>query len=223
MLYLIWAPNGQGKTYMGTDWACNALKDISKGRGTRDRVISNYPIQHKKYGSTLMWNRNTSGYNIYNALVIIDEAYRDYNSRDYRGFTKQEHMFFATTRHCNVDVALIVQGINRLDSVIREMIAEFLFVRKYTLPFSDRPLFFKVEGYEDEISIARRYKDNTQHSTQWIRFKQSVASAYDTHYYSGNGEAPEFISWDDVFELEKARLDQESLIIPVDSGVVDDL
>ena len=196
----MWAPNGKGKSYCATDWAVNVLKDISKGRGTIKRVFSNYPIIHNKYGSTLFWNKQTIQYPVRNALIVIDESFKDYSSRNYRGFTTEEHLFFAINRHNNLDIVFIVQGVPRLDTILREMITEFLFVKKYSIPFTNRPLFFKIEGFEDETAIANRYRNNTMHSTSWVRFKKSVGNSYDTHFYGNNDEAPDFINWEDFLK-----------------------
>lgn len=213
MLYVIWGSNGKGKTYCATDWAIKVLKDIHRGRGTKKRVFSNYPIVHKKYGATLFWNKDTINYPIHNALIIIDESYFDYSARDYRGFTKLDHLFFATNRHNDLDIVFLTQGVPRLDTIIREMVTEFLLIRKYGLPFIKRPLFFKIEGFTDEASIANRHRDKTMHSTEWVRFKKSVGNSYDTRFYRNKDVPPTFLDWDHILncvcveDVEKFLLD----------------
>jgi uncharacterized protein YqkB len=204
MIYIIWAPPRKGKTYFATNIAINALKKISKKRGSKNKVFSNYPIFHKKYGSTLFWDKDTYQYNITDSLIIIDEAYRDYNARKYHKFSNEEHTFFATNGHSNNDIFLIAHGIHRLDSVIREMVDQFYFVKKYGIPFVEKPLFFIIEGYLDEIDIANRYRRDAVYSKQWLWFKKSVAECYDTHYFK-NQEEEDFIyeSWIDYYNQKR--------------------
>ena len=213
MIYIIWAPPRKGKTYYATWMAVRALKRIAKGKGNKRNVFSNYPIYHKKWGSTLYLNRDTLNYDITDSLIIFDEAYRDFNSRTFYKFTKKEHTFFATNGHDNNDIILIAHGINRVDSVIREMVDTYFFVKKYGLPFMDRPLLFNIEGYIDLVDIAQRHRRNTAHSSFWLRFSKDVAKAYDTHFFrKPDNPDIEFISWekinDDMIEEYDKKLSE---------------
>lgn len=197
MIYIIWAPPRKGKTYYATWWAVRALKRIYKGKGNKRKVFSNYPIYHKKYGSTLYLDRNTLNYDITDSLIIFDEAYRDFNARTFHKFTKKEHTFFATNGHDNNDIILIAHGIGRIDSVIREMVDTYFFVKKYGLPFSEKPIVFNIEGYIDLIDIAQRHRHNTVYSSFWLRFSKEIGEAYDTHFFrKPDNPDIDFKSWE---------------------------
>ena len=206
MIYIIWAPPRKGKTYYATWWALRVLKAIKKHKGNKKRVFSNYPIYSSKWGSSLYLDRDTIQYDITDSLLIYDEAYRDFNSRKFYEFSKREHTFFATNGHDNNDIVLIAHGINRLDSVIREMVDTYFFVKKYGLPFSDKPILFNIEGYIDLQDIAQRYRRNTVYSSFWLRFSKEVGKAYDTHFFrKPDNPNIEFISWFDMNEEMKEK------------------
>ena len=210
MIYIIWAPPRKGKTYYATHWALKVLKAISKGKGNKRQVFSNYPIYSKKYGSSLYLDRSTLDYDITDSLIIFDEAYRDFNSRTFYKFTKKEHTFFATNGHDNNDIILIAHGINRVDSVIREMVDTYFFVKKYGFPFSEKPIIFNIEGYIDLQDIAQRYRRNTVYSSFWLRFSKEVANAYNTHFFrKPDNEDIDFVTWkqldDDMMSTYKEK------------------
>ncbi|HZK71717.1 MAG TPA: zonular occludens toxin domain-containing protein [Clostridia bacterium] len=180
MIYIFFAPPREGKTYCVTAWA---LKELAKNKR---RVFSNYPIVTDKV-STLVWKPDLVDSDIVDSLIIIDEAYRDFNSRNFKNFSSSEHFFFATNGHNNIDIILIAHSPARLDTVIREMASYFFFVKKVHLPFSTRPLWFRVEGFLDEISLSQRFVHKTlSYSVEHYLFKRSVARAYDTHYFRKN-------------------------------------
>ena len=117
-------------------------------------MFTNYPIVDSDMRSSLVWSPDLVHESIHDALIVIDEAYRDYNSRSFKNFSADEHTFFATNGHNNVDVVLIAQNPARVDVVIREMTNIYYFVRKFQLPFMSRPLWFRVLGFLDEESMA---------------------------------------------------------------------
>lgn len=203
MIYIIWAPPRKGKTYYATLQALKVMQAIKKGKTSKDKVFSNYPIYDKKLGSTLFWNAGTIDYNITDSLIIIDEAYRDYSSRKWQKFTTDEHTFFATNGHNNNDLYFIVHGINRLDPVIREMADMYYFIKKMHLPFMNRPLWFKIENFVDEIEISQRYSKNSHHGVEYNRFNKRVANAYNTHFFR-NVEVPNevYLTWQDLNKKE---------------------
>lgn len=211
MIYIFWAKPRKGKTYTATLWALEYMSKIKRGKTSKDKVFSNYPIFDKKLGSTLFWNAQTIDYNVTDSLIIIDEAYRDYSSRKWQGFTTDEHTFFATNGHNNNDIIFIVHGINRLDPVIREMTDSYYLIKKFCLPFSEKPLFFKVEVYADEIEIAMRYSNRrSTHGAYYQRFKKRVAQAYNTHFFREINEPNiEYLSWLDMKDKLKDKKEVE--------------
>lgn len=216
MIYIIWAAPRKGKTYYATYIAINALKNIQKKKGNKNKVFSNYPIFHKKYGSTLYLDRESLQYDITDSIIIFDEAYRDFNARTFFKFTKAEHTFFATNGHDNNDIYLIAHGINRIDTVIREMVDTYYFVKKYGIPFMDKPLLFNIEGYIDLQDIAQRHRRNSVYSSFWLRFSKEVAESYNTHYFRKPDKKIDFLTWqkmnDDMIEEYQDKIDKGDII-----------
>lgn len=154
MIYLIWAPPSEGKSYIGTHLGVNYLLNSNR------KVYSNYPIvYHKKLPlvqrglnigrkllkkpvkpekifSSLKWEENYIYMGIHDSVIILDEAYM------YKGFssrhkmTDDQHSFFATTGHDNNLVYLIAQHYNRLELIMRENANYWIFVRKTNNPLS---------------------------------------------------------------------------------------
>ena len=154
---IIFAAPGEGKSYYATKQAYDALK---KGRV----VFSNYPIITPAGLSSCIWESTHCHENVQDSLIIIDEAYRDMSSRDFKDFTKEEHTFFATNRHNNNDVLLLAQNPARIDVILREITSEFLFMRKVSIPFTwwlnkleacNLPLVFVAYGYLLETLMER--------------------------------------------------------------------
>ena len=192
---IVFAPPGQGKSYYATH---KARKAMEKGR----LVFSNYPILTPKGISSRIWKPEYALENIQGAMIIVDEAYRDYNSREYKDFTTEVHTFFATNRHNGLDIILIAQNPARVDMVLREITSEFLFMKKIAIPMTEYPLLFVAYGYLDELSLANRHLGESDTLT-FIPFRRKTAKSYDTHFYSNDGEIFEGEPW---ITEEKAKL-----------------
>lgn len=183
MIYLIFGHPGQGKSYTATHFGVQAMR---KGR----QVYSNFPIIDGKRRS-MVWKKE------YSSLpnppikcdVIIDEAYRDYNSRRFAEFTVEDHTYFATNRHNEVNLFICVQNPARIDKVIRE-ISQFILVKKRT--FLWRILGFRLEYYEfeDDLAGGRGKRKEGFYRKEFIWFKKDVARSYDTHYYGKHDQKP---------------------------------
>jgi hypothetical protein len=198
MIYIIWAPPRQGKTYLATRIGVQAMT----GRHPR-RVFSNYPIIDEKTGkSSYVWTPEKTYDNINGSIIIIDEAYRDYNSRNFKGFSTDDHTFFATNGHLGNDIYLIAQNPARIDTVIREMANEYLFVSKFH-PFEFlgwRPFWFKIRvylSYEEFKMMGRLQPYAMFRHIAWKRY----ADAYDTHYYKQE-ERGYHVTWREYLETE---------------------
>ena len=194
VIYIVWAPPREGKTYYCTRWA---LRRLRSGK----TVYTNYPIIDSSGLSSMVWSPELVHESIHDALIIIDEAYRDYNSRNFKSFTEDEHTFFATNGHNNLDIVLIAQNPARVDVVIREMTNVYYFVRKFELPFLSHPLWFRVLGFLDETSMASR-DPKQAYSSELVFFRRSVASAYDTHYFRRGVSDYQGITWREKLESD---------------------
>lgn len=203
MIYLIWGPPGAGKTYFATR---EALRQHGKGRS----VYSNYPVVDARSGwSSYVWKPEYIYETVTDAVIIIDEAYRDYSSREYRKFNADMHTFFATQRHNDLDVFLIAQNPARIDVVIREIVNVFYYVRKwFELPLVRIPLGFTVTGYLTEEDMNSRATDaKAIYSRERIIYSPRVAAAYDTHYFRAGEQTLSPITWS---EYQKTLIVAES-------------
>lgn len=202
---IIFASPGEGKSYLATKYAYDALK---KGRV----VFSNYPIITPGGLSACIWKAEYALENVHDAVIIIDEAYRDMSSRDFKKFTVEEHTFFATNRHNNLDIYLLAQNPARIDVILREITSEFLFMKKISIPFTwwlnkledcNIPFLFIAYGYLDELSLARRH-DGDSDTLRYAFFNRKVAKSYDTHFFS-NDDAVRFegVPWITLVKNQK--------------------
>lgn len=177
MIYIIWGHPGQGKSFFGTAMAVRGLEAGKK-------VFTNYPVFTGKK-SSLIWRPEFAG--LPNpptrCTIIIDEAYRNYNSRKFAGFTIAEHTYFATNRHNELDIYLIAQNPARIDVTIRE-ISQFILMKKVQIPILKFIIGFKAEFYEmlEDLS-ARKAGQKSHYAIEWIWWSKKIARAYDTHFY----------------------------------------
>lgn len=155
----------------------------------------------------MVWTPDLVHESIHDALIVIDEAYRDYNSRSFKSFSGDEHTFFATNGHNNLDIVLIAQNPARVDVVIREMTNIYFFVRKLSLPFVSRPLAFRVLGFLDELSMSSR-DPKMAYSSELVWFRKYVAQAYDTHYFRKSSQEHTGITWKEHIESNLNRNEQ---------------
>jgi hypothetical protein len=213
MIYIVFAPPRQGKTFWVTSLA---LAEMEKKKPKR--VLSNYPILHPKHGFSYKWKMEYI-YDVRDSMIIIDEAYRDISSRKHKEFTVDQHTAFATNGHNNNDFWIIAQSPARVDVIVREMCNVFYFVRKKCIPLTKIPLMFIIEGYLDEQNIAMRHSSNDAiYSTEWCLPRRRVKNAYDTHYFGHSEDMErEYERWEfpegsnmlpnpDRFVLDPVRL-----------------
>lgn len=214
MIYIIWAPPRQGKTFFATYRALREMRKTKKAL----KVYSNYPIISKepltlsqkvknvfrkkenkipnKVLSSYVWRPEFVYESIYDSMIVIDEAYMDYNSRKFQDFDADTHVFFATNGHNHNDIYLIAQSPARLDKIVREMTNVFYYVKKHTFPWSSNPLWFTVEGYlTEEDFVARRSNPDAVWTKEQLTLKKDVARAYDTHYYRSQKQEHKPQTW----------------------------
>ncbi|MFZ2096713.1 MAG: zonular occludens toxin domain-containing protein [Anaerolineales bacterium] len=210
MIIVLTGMPGSGKTCLATQLIYDAWKaDPSR------KIFTNYPVRLGNK-STMIWEPRFMNENIQDSLIVIDEAYRDYNSRkSIRGgdgsLDENTHIQMATNRHNGNTFVLISQNLARLDTVIRE-IAEIWWITKVARPnlkhlaeFDQwHPLWFKAEMYDclDSFKMKAIMGKNAAWKTKRWRFRKKIAQMYDTHYFGDTTEQP-FITktWFNVEEL----------------------
>lgn len=217
MIHIISGPPRAGKTYWVTKKINKLLKEAKKkndsGKPYR-KVFSNFPVI-TPWGSSLIWKPELVNEEIVDSDIFIDEAYQFYNSRNYKGFSANDHLFFALNGHNSNNIYLIAHSPNRLDTVIREMANEFIFVKKISIPFLELPLWFRVETFLDELAISQRYiSKHACYNVEHYLFSKKVANTYNTHFFRKEGEYLKFDSWADVPGYENNLLSEEFIKTP---------
>lgn len=178
-IYIVWGHPGEGKSYNVTREAVKALLD---GKS----VFSNYPIITGKNNEirSFIWKPEYAALQNppTNAVICIDEAYRDYNSREFKNFSKEVHTYFATNRHNGLEIYIIAQNPARIDVALRE-ISQFILCKK--VGFLRWILGFRLEYYEFIEDLSARKMGNREafYRKEFHRFSKKVANAYDTAFY----------------------------------------
>lgn len=207
MIITITGMPGCGKTYL----AVKLIHDAWKQDPER-KIFTNFPVVFGDK-STMKWSPEYTSENLQNSLIVVDEAYRDYNSRKslrVDGLSEDDHLAFATNRHNENTFIFISQNLNRLDTVIRE-ISEIWWVTKMALPsprhFFEfdrwRPLWIKVEMYDclDSFKLKAMIGKGNAYRKKRHLFKMKIARMYDTHFFGDTTEEA-FIS-EPWFEIKK--------------------
>lgn len=193
MIIVLTGMPGSGKSYLATQLIYDAWKDDPDRK-----IFTNYPVRLGDK-STMIWEPEFVNENIRDSLVVIDEAYRDYNSRKFSDFSDNAHVTFATNRHNGNTFVFISQNVARLDTVIRE-IAEIWWISKVAYPTLKsltefdkwHPIWFKAELYDclDSFKMKAMLGKNAAYKKKRWRFKKKVAEMYDTHYYGDCTDPP---------------------------------
>lgn len=204
------APPRQGKTYVVV---AEAIKEMQK----KKEVYSNFPIitPDGKYISKV-WQPEYIYENIQNAIIIIDEAQRDFDSQGHKALDVDEDTFFAASGHNGLEIRVISQNLTRVAKAIRDRMNEFIFVQKgfLSIPFLKnregqwgRPVYFKQTSYLTLEDLESHDKERV-YLTERTLFKNYIAASYDTHYFKKAGE--QFIpdNWMDYIIINKLNIEE---------------
>lgn len=183
-------------------------KKRSKDPEFKGRVFANYPIFHPKLGFCDVWEHGMEKEPIYDSFIIIDEAYRSFNSRKTKTFTDDEHLFFSTNGHNGNDIVLIAQHPNRIDLIIREMVDLFYLVRKLEIPIINRPLWFRLDAYLTMEDYKERYMNkDALYRRERVPFSKYIGNAYDTHFFrKEETHEPLIINWADKLGIDPSQI-----------------
>lgn len=104
---------GAGKSTILTSHAKRALRKRSPYKNVYCNVKLNLP------GIIYIENADFGKYNISDGLVLIDEATLEFDSRDYKNFSRRMVEFFLLHRHFSIDIELFTQQWDGVDRKIR--------------------------------------------------------------------------------------------------------
>jgi len=241
MIYIIAGAPGAGKSYYGTKIAVDEMIKGGKRVITNYPVIHVIPLTRiekflnlyikirnklpyikkidkfktEKVLSSYMWRPEYIELGLSNCLVVLDEAYRYFSSRNFKDFKVNSHLFFATNRHDENYFYLIAQHPNRLDVIIRELANYILYVKKLSPFWSHTPLLFTIYGYLNDMSDSLS-DENIEFKTYCIP-KSYVKKAYDTHYYKHQENEVTYKTW--LEDMNEKQGLEASKIKPVNLAV----
>lgn len=115
---------GCGKTTLLSSLAKKGLRKRSPYKNVYCNVKLNVP------GLIYINISDLGKYNISDGLVLIDEATLQFDSRDYKNFSKNSLTFFLLHRHYNVDIILFTQQWDGVDRKIRVITDRVFYVYK---------------------------------------------------------------------------------------------
>ena len=238
MIYIIWGIPGGGKSYYGTYIAIKEMMkrktnkrvfsnypiQLQISSGIIQKIINIIPIikiENKKIifvkkpplqpivHSTYIWEDRYIYSGITNAVIILDEAYRDFSSKESYDFKKDKHTFFATNRHNDLDIYIIAQHPDRIEVIIREMCNIFYYIFKWKNPITGKPLWFDISGYlSQEDFKLRNLKTDMRFSHERIWFRKQIAEAYDTKFFRKEPKI-EIKRWDEINIPDYFKLKEE--------------
>lgn len=115
---------GCGKTTLLSSLAVKGLRKRSPYKHVYCNVRLNID------GIIYVDNSDFGKYNISDGLVLIDEATLQFDSRDYKNFSKNMLSFFLLHRHYNLDIVLFTQQWDGVDRKIRVITDRVYYVYK---------------------------------------------------------------------------------------------
>lgn len=154
---------GSGKSFALTKIAYNEIK---KGRN----VYANFYIK----GAKKITFEDICTYSFpQDSVVIVDEAGRWFNSRNWKSLPSDVFDLFTMHRHMKMDLYVGVQNFNRIDLALREVIE--LVWWAWNLPFL--PYFIHYGYYDLEKVGAMKEHDKLK----LIWKSRKIRNLYDTH------------------------------------------
>lgn len=121
---------GSGKTTLLAKIACETDRKIENGKKCPyQHIYGNVHFSGLKHYTYIEFS-DLGIYDIRNALILIDEATIEADSRDYKTFSRSSKMFFLMHRHYNVDVVFATQQWDGIDKKIRVITDRVFYIYK---------------------------------------------------------------------------------------------
>lgn len=162
----------------------------------------NNPIFQNIILSSNIWKDEYVDYGLHDCTIILDEAYKIVNCHN--KMTENQHDFWATSGHNNVNIYVIAQNYRRINIIIREL-STFIIISKFSNPLSLLskkgrkqliPLFFTINTYLSETDYMFKYvRKDALYDKKRIIFNKDIANAYDTQQYRRVEKKIEIETW----------------------------
>lgn len=185
--HVVYGRPGTGKTYFLAE---RALRSVRRGRP----AVTDFRLP----GCLQFDDRLLHGEMIYDSDIYLDEAYKYFNSRNFRSFSSSMHDFFSLHRHNGNTIYLGTQHPARLDVVIRELVDDFVLLSATSLPFVDHPVWFTRRFYFDDpcrVPTVAAEGLVKPFAVERSLFSWSVARAYDTHALRSTDVPLDLVPW----------------------------
>lgn len=162
---------GTGKTYSLTR---NIIKYLKQGY----RVYCNYKLFPNnpeiekfllEHNQLVYWKNPRDLLNIREGIVAMDEAHVYFNSRKWKDLPEEFLRLLAQHRKKGLHIEGTVQHVNRIDTVMRELV-------DFWYTYSVKPFFFV--RYEFDIDQDKQKKYPL--SQRWILKRKKIYNFYDT-------------------------------------------
>lgn len=204
-LFVLIGKPGCGKSYCGAQIAIDRMKE---GR----LVFTNFPVVtvDGKYSTRVIEGydqvkqeiidsfKSLMRENLTRAVIILDEAHMFFWSRDFKKFTQEDKDFFTFLSQHEIEMYVIVQHEDRVDTIINDCANLFGVVEKLSIPFLDMPIRFTITWWssEEELKAYTFGKDAVPFEVEKFWFSKDTASSYDTRFF-GHDERPRYqgITW----------------------------
>ena len=155
---------GSGKSYA---LVYRAYKAMQQGR----KVFANFPLK----GTYQITLDDLCNYQFpEGCVVIIDEAGRWFNSRNWGDLPPEIFDLFTMHRHTQMDLYIAVQSFARIDKSLREVVELVYWARNN--PFLP---WHKYEGYYELEKLGSMKRD--YHVQHFIMKRKLYRNMYDTH------------------------------------------
>lgn len=196
-IWIVMGKTGVGKT---TYLALQARKYQKKGVKVYSNVdiLGTYKINPKE---------DLGRYAMEDCLVIIDEAGLEFNSRDFKQFTKDLYKFFTLHRHSRAHVILSVQFWDRLDIVIRELVHRIFIIQPCFLKGLMKVVEVgnKIDINEDGVIVQRfSYVSALIGGLKYFRRKPAYP-LFDTHSIEKLPEK-DFELWGNITDIKNNKI-----------------
>ena len=168
MILQITGKPGFGKTYTLTKFCIEHLQKFEKP------VFSNVKINVQGFknlkGDLYFWSELKQFKEIYDGLIIMDEAQTYFNAHRWKEMTEEDEIKLQQHRHHGLDIIGAVQDFNSTNTTLRRLTQEIIIVHKFFK-------FFISKQYEPQDYDLKTKKSL---KTKIYKFDKKIANAYDT-------------------------------------------